>query len=92
MLLIVDGGQFVRFVVNVICEDFVKILSNHSCRSSRCCWSFYDANAGSLSIARRAVSSAKVAIVVLSVVGKSAVYIKYSEGPNTLPCGIECHE
>jgi hypothetical protein len=21
MLLIVDGGQFVRFVVNVICED-----------------------------------------------------------------------
>jgi hypothetical protein len=24
---------------------------------------------------------------VLSVVGKSAVYIKHSEGPNTLPCG-----
>jgi hypothetical protein len=24
---------------------------------------------------------------VLSVVGKSVVYIKYSEGPNTLPCG-----
>jgi hypothetical protein len=48
---------------------------------------FCDVNAGSLSIARRAVSSAKVAIVVLSVVGKSAVYSKYSEGPNTLPCG-----
>jgi hypothetical protein len=52
MLLIVDGGQFVRFVVNVICEDFVCFilifhLSNHSCRS-RCCWSFCDANAGSL--------------------------------------------
>jgi hypothetical protein len=35
MLLIVDGGQFVRFVVNVICEDFVWFilifhLSNHS--------------------------------------------------------------
>jgi hypothetical protein len=68
MLLIVDGGQFVRFVVNVICEDFVWFilifhLSNHSCSRSRCCWSFCDANAGSLSIARRAVSSAKVAIV-----------------------------
>jgi hypothetical protein len=33
------------------------------------------------------VSSAKVTIVVLSVVGKSALYSKYSEGPNTLPCG-----
>jgi hypothetical protein len=61
MLLIVDGGQFVRFVVNVICEDFVRFilifhLPNHCCRRSRCCWSFCDANAGSLSIARRAVS------------------------------------
>jgi hypothetical protein len=70
MLLIVAGGQFVRFVVNVICADFVWFilifhLSNHSCRGSRCCWSFCDANAGSLSIARRAVSSVKVAIVVL---------------------------
>jgi hypothetical protein len=92
MLLIAAGGQFVGFVVNVICEDFVWFilifhLSNHSCMRSRCCWSFYDANAGSLSIARRAVSSAKAAIVVLSVVGKSAVHIKYSEGHNTLPCG-----
>jgi hypothetical protein len=65
MLLIVDGGQFVRFVANVICEDFVWFtlifhLSIHSCRRSRCCWSFCDANASSLSIARRAVSSAIV--------------------------------
>jgi hypothetical protein len=28
MLLIVDGGQFVRFVVNVICEDFVNKQRN----------------------------------------------------------------
>jgi hypothetical protein len=59
MSLIVAGGQFVCFVVNVICEDFVLFilifhLSNRSCRRSRCCWSFCDANAGSLSIARRA--------------------------------------
>jgi hypothetical protein len=26
MLLIVAGGQFVRFVVNVICEDFVWFI------------------------------------------------------------------
>jgi hypothetical protein len=45
---------------------------------SKCGWSFCDPNAGALSNARRAVSSAKVAIVVLSVAGKSAVYIKYS--------------
>jgi hypothetical protein len=45
------------------------------------------ANFGSLSIVRRVVSSVKIAIVVLSVVGKSAVYSKYSEGPYTLPCG-----
>jgi hypothetical protein len=81
MLLIVVDGQFVLFVVNVICEDFVWFilifhLSNHSCRRSRCCWTFCDAHAGSLSIARRAVSSAKVAIVVLSVVGKS--YAKFN--------------
>jgi hypothetical protein len=70
MLLIVAGGQFARFVVNVICEDsvwFILIfhLSNHSRRRSRCCCSFCDANAGPMSIARRTVSSAKVAIVVL---------------------------
>jgi hypothetical protein len=40
MLLIAAGGQFVRFVVNAICEDFVWFilifyLSNHSCRRSR---------------------------------------------------------
>jgi hypothetical protein len=40
MLLIVDGRQFVRFVVNVICENFVWFilifnLSNHSYRRSR---------------------------------------------------------
>jgi hypothetical protein len=48
------------FSVNVICEDFVWFilifhLSNHSYRRSRCCWSFCDA--GSLSVARGAVSS-----------------------------------
>jgi hypothetical protein len=50
MILIVAGGQFMCFVVNVICEDFVWFILifhflNRSCRRSRCCWSFCDANA-----------------------------------------------
>jgi len=34
-----------------------------------------------------AVSSAKVAIKVSSVVGMSAVKMRYYKGPRTLPCG-----
>jgi hypothetical protein len=34
MLLIVDGGQFVRFVVNVICEDFVWFILKEKNSSS----------------------------------------------------------
>jgi hypothetical protein len=33
------------------------------------------------------VSSANVAIVVLLVVGKSAMYSRYNNGPSTLACG-----
>jgi hypothetical protein len=33
------------------------------------------------------VSSANVAVVVLLVVGKSAVYSRYNNGPSTLHCG-----
>jgi hypothetical protein len=32
------------------------------------------------------VSSANVAIVVLLVAGRSAVYSRYNNGPSTLPC------
>jgi hypothetical protein len=67
----------VRFVVKVIWEDFVWFilifhLSHHSRRRSRWYWSCWVPSAGSLFVARRAVSSANVAIVVLLVVGKSA--------------------
>jgi hypothetical protein len=40
-------------------------------------WSCWDASAGSLFVARRAVSSANVAVVVLLVVGKSDLYSMY---------------
>jgi hypothetical protein len=38
-------------------------------------------------VARTAVSSANVAMVVVEEVGRSAVYMRYSNGPRTLPCG-----
>jgi hypothetical protein len=82
----------VRFVVKVIWEDFVRFilifhLSHHSCRRSRWYCSCWDASAGSLFVARRAVSSANVAIVVFLVVGESVVYSRHKNGSSTLPCG-----
>jgi hypothetical protein len=37
-------------------------------------------------VARTAVSSANVAMVVVGEAGRSAVYMRYSNGPSTLPC------
>jgi hypothetical protein len=48
------------------------------------CW---EAIAGSLSEARTAVSSAKVAMVVAGEAGSSTVYMRYRNGPRTLPWG-----
>jgi hypothetical protein len=39
----------------------------------------------SLSEVRMAVSSAKVAMVVVGKVGRSTVYMRYKNGPRTLP-------
>jgi hypothetical protein len=47
----------------------------------------WEAVAGSLSEARTAVSSAKVAMVVVGEVGRSAVYMRYKNGARTLPWG-----
>jgi hypothetical protein len=38
-------------------------------------------------VARTAVSSANVAMVVVGEVGRSAVYMRHSNGPRTLPWG-----
>jgi hypothetical protein len=40
-------------------------------------------------VARTAVSSAKVAMVVVGEIGRSAVYMRYSNGPRTLPWGTQ---
>jgi hypothetical protein len=39
-------------------------------------------------VARTAVSSANVAMVVVGEVGRSAVYMRYSNGPRTLAWGM----
>jgi hypothetical protein len=50
-------------------------------------WGFWEAVAGSLSSARIAVSSVNVAVIVAGEVGRSAVYMRYRNGPRSLPCG-----
>jgi hypothetical protein len=50
-------------------------------------WSFWEAVAGSQSVAMTAVSSAKVVVMESGEVGRSAVYRRYSKGPRKLPWG-----
>jgi hypothetical protein len=50
-------------------------------------WSFIEAIAGPSCVAKIAVSPVKVAVVVLSDVGRSLVMTGYRTGPKTLPCG-----
>jgi hypothetical protein len=44
-------------------------------------WSFTEAIAGTSCIVKIAISSAKVAVVVLSNVGRSLVLLRYKTGP-----------
>ena len=53
--------------------------------SSRAVCSLCVAISGSAWAVRTAVSSAKVAVSVSAVAGKSAVYRRYRSGPRTLP-------
>jgi hypothetical protein len=50
-------------------------------------WSFTEAVVGSSCVAKIAVSPLKVAVVVLSDVGRSLVLTGYRTGPETIPCG-----
>jgi hypothetical protein len=79
-------------VVNVTWTD----LSSFACMrhlwsqvwsALRWVWSFWEAMTESLYVARIAVSSAKVAVVVAGEVGRSAVYMRFRNGPRTLPYG-----
>jgi hypothetical protein len=50
-------------------------------------WSFTEAIPGTSFVAKIAVSSANIAVLVLSNVRSWLVSIRYRTGPKTLPCG-----
>jgi hypothetical protein len=80
-------------VVNVTWTDLRALACichfwSQSWIARRWVWSFWEATAGSLSVARTAVSSANVAMVVVGEVGRSAVCRRYSSGPRMLPWGM----
>jgi hypothetical protein len=56
--------------------------------AGRLVYNFYEAMAGSLSMASTAVSLAKVAVVDYDEIGRSAVYSRYNNGSRTLPWGM----
>jgi hypothetical protein len=55
--------------------SFILLFLNQFWIANKLVSSFYEAMAGSLSISSTAVSSAKVAVVDSSVVGRSALYV-----------------
>jgi hypothetical protein len=57
-------------------------------------WSFWEAVAGSLSVAMTAVSSANVAVMESGEVGRSALYRRYSKGPRGKVCefGVDLYD
>jgi hypothetical protein len=62
ILLMITCGQFIHFMVNVTCTDFVLFilifyLLYHCWRRFRWCWRYHDAIIGSLFVASKAVSS-----------------------------------
>jgi hypothetical protein len=86
------GGHIPVRVVNITWTDFsvlacMRHLWSQVWIALRWVWSYWEAMAGSLSEARVATSSAKVAMVVAGEVGRSAVYTRYKNGPRTLPWG-----
>jgi hypothetical protein len=85
------GRGHVSFrMVNVTWTDFDPLAFNlHFLNqfriAARLIFSFCEAMAGSLSVTSTAVSSAKMVVVESGEVGGSAVYIRYNNGPRTLP-------
>jgi hypothetical protein len=92
ILFIWTGGHVPLRVVNVTWTDLRELACIRHFWSKiwiarRWVWSFWEATEGSLSVAKTAVSSAKVAIVVVGEVRRSSVYMRYNNGPRTLLCG-----
>jgi hypothetical protein len=95
-IFIRTGGQVSLRVVQVMWVNLEPLaFTNHIlshfwiARSPVC--SLWEAMAGSQSVAKTAVSSAKVAVVVSGEVARSAVYRRYRRRPRTLPWGTPVH-
>jgi len=91
-MLNVKGGHMFLRDVNVICTDlawftFICHRVYHSARELRWVCRCWVADTGSSLTDSTATSSANDAIVVFPALGMSAVKIKNSNGPRTLPCG-----
>jgi hypothetical protein len=72
---------------NLVSLAFISQVFSQDWISSREAWSFWEAVAGSWSVAMTAVSSAKVAVMESGEVGRSAVYRRYSKMRRTMPWG-----
>jgi hypothetical protein len=86
------GGHVDLLSVNVIWVDFSSFafkrhFASHCCIPVRAVCSLFTAIPGSSWVASTAVTSANVAVIASGGVGRSAVYIRNSSGPRTLPCG-----
>jgi hypothetical protein len=77
--------EILRDVDRLASVSFHSLFFNHVWIASRLVRSFSEAKAGSLSVARPAVSSTKVAVADSGEVGRSAVYSRYRNGPSTVP-------
>jgi len=91
LLNIKDRHMFLR-VVNVTCTDlvwftFIRHRVYHFARELRWVCRCRVSDIGSSLTDKTATSSANDAIVVFPALGLSAVKIKNSNGPRTLPCG-----
>jgi hypothetical protein len=91
-VIYMDDGHVSRRVVNVKWTDLVSsalirqfFKPGLDSEEAGLEWSFWEAVAGSLSVATTAKSSAKVAVKESDEVGRSAVYSRYSKGSRTLP-------
>jgi len=90
-LLNVKGGHMLLRIVNMSCTDlawFTFILHRvyHSARELRWVCRCWVADTGSSLTDSTATSLANDAVVVFPALGMSAVQIKNSNGPRTLPC------
>ena len=73
--------------LHLLVFTFICLFCSHFSISVMCSCSSGFFVSGFACLTNMAVSSANVSILLLTVVGMSAVYSVYSIGPTTIPCG-----